>query len=128
MTSGKSFCSRFRGLEISNTLYGTAESNAWPAFTSQTHQSIQLGANTSQGTKHTVREMLETAVACLPYQCGSKEDILRMIASLYPDFELTNQFLQSSLDQAFSKYLQSQPARLKLIGYEIDREEEYRDT
>ena len=51
-----------------------------------------------------------------------------MIASLYPDFELTNQFLQSSLDQAFSKYLQSQPARLKLIDYEIDREEEYRDT
>lgn len=63
-----------------------------------------------------VKDLIEKAVGKLHGPAGStKEDIIGMAETLYPPL-VNDQTMQRSLDQAFSKYLQVQPARVMLTS------------
>ena len=47
-------------------------------------------------------------------QAGTKEDILAMAETIYPGLAM-DAYMQRSLDQAFSKYLQVTPSRVMLL-------------
>ena len=61
-----------------------------------------------------VKELIEKAVGSLEGKSGSKEAIIAMAEALYPPLA-HDSTMQRSLDQAFSKYLQVQPARVMLL-------------